>query len=114
MTPLNILKRQGQTVAAILNNFSAVEKSLQTMQNSAGSADKEMSIIEQSLDYKINKLKETLTGLFQNLFPREQIGFVVDSLTEILNVIVAITSSLGLLGTTIATVGIVTFIKNLD
>ena len=101
-------------IAAILNNFSAVESSLETMKDSAGSADREMGIIEQSLEYKINKLKETGVGVFQNLFQREDMGIVIDTLTGVLNVIDGITGSIGFLGTALATVGIVAFIKNLD
>lgn len=107
-------KRQGQIVAAILNNFSAVESSLETMKDSAGSADREMGTIEQSLEYKINKLKETGVGVFQNLFQREDIGIVIDTLTGVLNVIDGITGSIGFLGTALTAVGITAFIKNLD
>ena len=101
-------------MAAILNNFSAVESSLETMKESAGSADREMGIIEQSLEYKINKLKETGVGVFQNLFQRKDLGIVIDALTGVLNVIDGITGSIGFLGTALATIGIVKFIKNLD
>ena len=107
-------KRQGQIVAAILNNFSAVESSLETMKDSAGSADREMAIIEQSLEYKINRLKETGVGVFQNLFQREDMGIVIDTLTGVLNVIDGITGAIGFLGTALTAVGITAFIKNLD
>ena len=107
-------KRQGQIVAAMLNNFSAVESSLETMKNSAGSADREMGIIEQSLEYKLNRLKETSTGVFQNLFKRGDLGVVIDSLTGILNVIDGITGAIGFLGTALTAIGITAFIKNLD
>lgn len=105
-------KRQGQVVAAILNNFSAVEKSLQTMTNSAGSAMKEMEIIEQSLEFKLNALKETATGIFQNLFQTESMGHVIDFFTGLLNAIDKVTESLGLFGTTLLGIGIAAFIKN--
>lgn len=98
----------------MLNNFSAVESSLETMKNSAGSADREMGIIEQSLEYKLNRLKETSTGVFQNLFKRGDLGVVVDSLTGILNVIDGITGAIGFLGTALTAIGITAFIKNLD
>ena len=98
----------------MLNNFSAVESSLETMKNSAGSADREMGIIEQSLEYKLNRLKETSTGVFQNLFKRGYLGVVVDSLTGILNVIDGITGAIGSLGTALTAIGITAFIKNLD
>lgn len=106
------MKRQGQVVAAILNNFGAVESSLETMTNSAGSAMNEMDTIEQSVTYKLNALKQTAVGIFQNLFDTSQMGSVVDFLTGLLGVIDKLTEHLGLLGTTLVTIGIVKFIKN--
>lgn len=107
-------KRQGQIVAAILNNFDAVEKSLVTMEDSAGNAKAEMSIIMESLDYKINALNETATGFFQNLFNPQEMGVAIDFLTGLLNSIIEITSHLGLLGTTLAGVGIAATIKSIS
>lgn len=106
------MKRQGQVVAAILNNFGAVESSLETMTNSAGSAMNEMDTIEQSVTYKLNALKQTAVGIFQNLFDTSQMGSVVDFLTGLLGVIDKLTEHLGLFGTTLVTIGIVKFIKN--
>lgn len=107
-------KRQGQNVAAMLNNFEAVENSLETMQNSAGSAMREMDIIQQSLEYKTNALKETTTGIFQNLFQRADMGAVVDTFTAALNILDQLTSKLGLFGTALIAVGITAFVKNFD
>lgn len=107
-------KRGGQIVASILNNFEAVENSLETMQNSAGTAEAEMSIITESLTFKLNKLKETGTGIFQNLFPREDIGTVVDLLSSILSVLDKITETIGLLGTVLTSVAIVKVIKSIS
>lgn len=110
-------KRGGQVVAAILNNFDAVEKSLTTMENSDGSAEHEMGIIQESLAYKINALKETTTGIWQNLFAREDIGAVIGALTTVLNMIDSLTEKHGLFkavaaGASLA--GIAAFKKNLD
>lgn len=107
-------KRGGNVVAAILSNFEAAENSMVTMSQSAGSAMNEMGIIEESLEYKLNALKETGVGVFQNLFDRGGLGTTIELLTGVLNVIDKITGSLGLFGTTIATIGIVKFIKNFD
>ena len=72
---------------------------------------REMEIIEQSLEFKLNALKETGVGVFQNLFQRGDIAFVVDSLTKILEGFDALTDALGLFGTALLGVGIVAFIK---
>lgn len=84
------------------------------MSESAGAADREMDIITNSLEYKINALKETGTGIWQNLFKREDIGIVVTGLTKILEVIDALTEQLGLFGTIGAGAGIAAFVKNFD
>lgn len=107
-------KRQGQVVAAILNNFNAVEDSLVTMTKSAGGAMREMEIIEESLEYKLNALKETATGVFQNLFAKEDMAIVIDLLTKLMEVLDFLTEKLGLFGTALTGIAIYTFIKNFD
>lgn len=86
-------KRGGQVLAGILNDFSEVERAMSEIEQSAGSADKEMGIIQESLDYKINALKETWTGIFQNLIDRGVIGDIIDILTKLSEVIEKITSN---------------------
>ena len=83
------------------------------MAGSAGSADDEMAIITESLEYKLNALKETSVGIIQDMFPREDIAVAVDALTGILEIIGAITSAMGPLGTAITSIGIAAFVKNL-
>jgi TP901 family phage tail tape measure protein len=107
-------KRQGQIVAATINNFDAARKAMDEMSNSAGSADREMGIIQQSVEYKINAMKETFVGIGQNLFKREDMGIAVSGLTKILEVIDALTEKLGLFGTIGAGAGIAAFVKNFD
>lgn len=90
-------KRQGQIVAAMLNNFEAVDKSLNTMKNSAGSAMNEMGIVEESLEYKLNALKETATGVFQNIFETKDMGAAISALQSILETIGNIVKTTGAL-----------------
>lgn len=66
------------------------------MANSAGNAENEMSIIMESLDYKINALKETGVGIFQNIFQTNEMGGIIDLLTGLLNVLDGLTSTFGL------------------
>ena len=90
-------KRQGQIVAAILNNFDAVDKSLNTMKNSAGNALNEMSIIEESVEYKLNSLKESATGLFQNIFKTKDMGAIISSAQTFLDIVNNIVKTTGAL-----------------
>lgn len=79
---------------------------MEKMSNSAGAADKEMEIITNSLTYKLNALRETGTGIWQNLFQRESIGGVVDDLTTLLGVVEKFTDKFGLLGTVVGAGGV--------
>lgn len=107
-------KRGGQAVAAALNNFDAVEKSLDSMQNSAGNAMKEMETIEQSLEYRLNALKETAVGTFQEMLSQDDAKRIIDFLTVLLELLGSVTGELGLFGTAIVGVEIAAFIKNFD
>lgn len=94
-----------------MNNFDAARKAMENMAHSAGSADKEMDVIKQSLEYKVNAFKETGTSIAQNLFKKEDMKSVVDFGTTVLEVIDKITGKLGLFGTVGAGAGIGVFIK---
>lgn len=105
-------KRQGQIIAATITNFDAAKKAMDNMSESAGSADKEMGIIMDSLEYKLNALKETGTGIAQNLFQKDDMKAVVDGLTGILTIIEKLTDSLGLFGTIGLGTGLFQLFKN--
>lgn len=107
-------KNRASVGQAILRNFEAAEKAMNNMADSAGNADAEMEIIKQSLEYKLNTLKETGVGIFQELFSQKDIGNIVDVLTGLLKIIGSITTALGPFGTALAGVGIAAFVKNLD
>ena len=106
-------KRQGQIIAATINNFEAAEKAMDSMANSAGSAEKEMSVIMDSIEYKTNRLKETATGVAQNLFKRDDMKIVVDGSTSVMNVIDKLTSKLGLFGSIGLGAGLFAGVKNI-
>lgn len=92
-------KTQAQAGAALIQNYSAVTKSLEVMDEAAGSSDKEMETVRQSIDYKINTLKETWVGTVQDILDRGDIGTIVDGLTKISEAIGFVTSNLGILKT---------------
>ena len=87
-----------------MNNFDAVEKSLETMSKSAGNAEAEMSVIADSIEYKLNRLKETGVGIAQDLFQRDSTKNMVDNLTTILELIGKLTKSIGGLGTALTAI----------
>lgn len=83
------------------------------MANSAGSAEAEMSVIMDSLDFKLNRLSETSTSVAQNLFKREDMKTVVDGFTSVMNVVDKLTSKLGLFGSIGFGAGLFAGIKNI-
>lgn len=97
-------KTQAQAGAAIIQNFDAVRKALEEMENAGGAADAEMTIIQESLDYKINNLRETWTGIFQNLIDRGTIGGIIDFLTTLSELIEKLTSNSTALSVAFSTV----------
>ena len=112
-------KRGGQVLAGILNDFSEVERAMGEIEKSAGSADKEMGIIEESFDYKINALKETWVGFLTELADRGALANLIDMLTKLSEVLTgllnqkgAITGILSVIGGALATKNNVGGLKN--
>lgn len=108
-------KRQGQIVAATINNFSAVEEALKNMENSAGSAEAEMEIIRDSAEYAMNRLKETFTSLAQHSVSRGGLKDLINVGTTILEIVDGIVSQIGLIPTILTTIfGIMSAKKNIQ
>lgn len=72
-------KRQGQIVAAVLENWDTVENALESMENADGSAMREMEVIMESLSYKINEFKENFTGIAQDTVTQDFLKSMIDS-----------------------------------
>lgn len=65
-----------------MNDFSEVERAMTEMSNAAGSSDKEMEIIKDSIDYKLNALKESWVGFLQDTLSREDTKELFDALID--------------------------------
>ena len=92
-------KRGASVGSAIIGNFDAVEKALTEMEGAAGAADAEMGIIQESIDYKLNALKETWVGVAQEMLDRGDIGVLIDALTKLSEVIGMVVDKADMLGT---------------
>lgn len=73
----------------------------------------EMRIVAESLEFKLNALKETGVGIAQNIFNKEDTGVVIDGLTSVLGVVDQLTEKLGFFGSVGTGVGIALLVKNL-
>lgn len=92
-------KTQAQAGAALIQNYDAVKEALAEIDKSAGSADKEMSTVEQTLSYKINALKETWVGCAQQILDRGDLGIAISGLNGVSKVITGLIDNVGLLKT---------------
>ena len=92
-------KRGGQVIAGLLSNFDAAEKAIIEMESAAGSADAEMSIIQKSIDYKLNELQETWVDTFKYIISRDDIGNIISSITTLSEALGALIKNVGLVGT---------------
>lgn len=75
-------KRGASVGSAIIGNFDQVKKALAEMETAAGSAESEMDIIRDSVEFKLNELKNVWIGYIQQLLKREDIGEIIDQLIE--------------------------------
>lgn len=89
-------KRQGQIVAAILNNLDTVTESINKMETDTDSASKELETALDSIEVKWGQLKQSGVGVAQNLFNRDDMKTVVDGLTSVMSIFDKLTSKLGL------------------
>ena len=92
-------KTQAQAGAALIQNYDAIKSSLEAIDESAGSADREMATIESSISYKINALKQTWVGTAQEILQRDDIGNFVTALTKLSEGLGSLVSNLGLVKT---------------
>ena len=105
-------KTQAQAGSALIQNYSAVTKALEVMDEAAGSSDREMETVKESLEYKINALKETWVGTAQDIIDRGDLGKIIDALTTVSEAIGSVTSNIGLLKAAALGIGAALSFKN--
>lgn len=93
-------KHRANIGSAVISNFDAAKKAMDEMANSAGNANAELTIAMDSIEYKANKTKEIGTGIAQNLFKREDMKSVLDTINSLGEGLDWLTEKLGLFGTT--------------
>ena len=94
-------KRQGQIVAAILNNLDTVTESINKMETDTDSASRELETALDTVDVKWGQVKETGVGIAQNLFKRDDMKTFLDVIVKpFMNALDKITAKLGLFKTT--------------
>lgn len=107
-------KQRSNAVAALISNWSNVEKAVEAASNAEGTAEAENEKYMQSMQGKLDSLNASWQALSNTFLSSDLIKFLVDGLSGIVDIVDGITHSFGVLGTAIAAVGITAFIKNLD
>ena len=92
-------KTRADVVASMISNFQTARNAMETMRNSAGSAEKEMANIQDSIAFKLNALGQTWVGVAQNLYNTDGIKHAVDALTALSSILEKITGFAGTFGT---------------
>lgn len=87
-------KNRANAGAALLTNYDQVYNVIETIKGSSGSAEREMSTMMDSINYKANQFKETLVGIAQGLFNQDFMKSMVDSGTRVLTVFEDLTPSI--------------------
>lgn len=106
-------KHRANAGAALLTNYDQVYNVIDTIKNSAGSAEREINTMKESLDYSINAFKESWTEIGQTAIDRGGLKTIVDFGTSILNILNDIIKNLGVVPTLIgAIVGSTMAFKN--
>lgn len=88
-------KRQGNIVAALLNNFDIAREALEAASNSEGSAMQEHARWMESLEAKTNQFKTAFEGLSQATLNSDFLGGAIDSGTRFLDILTWIVEKLG-------------------
>lgn len=100
-------KRGASVGSAILGNFEQVEKAIEEMENAAGSSDREMSIIRDSLEFKLNAIKQEWIETLTTITNRKDFGNILDGILSISEGLGWLISKLGLLQSAIVGVSTV-------
>lgn len=100
------------TGAAVLKNFDAAKKAMKEMASSAGNAEAEIATAMDSIAYKANMLKETGTGIAQNLFNREDMKNVLNIINTLGEGLDWLTEKIGLFGSAGLGAGIFSLFKS--
>lgn len=114
ITELIAGKRQGNLVSALMTNFDIARESVETAKNSEGSAEKELSNYQKSMQYSIDTFKAQFQELSNSALTSDFLKNAIDSGTGLLNVLTQIIDVGGGIPTLLTAIGGVKLFKNLD
>lgn len=95
--------RQANALAAALTNIEDMEAAYEAAENSAGSARQEQEKYTKSIQYSLDVFKATGEDLASTIYDSEGLKRTVDGFTTLLELITALTKSIGGLGVAFTT-----------
>ncbi|MGL5328933.1 MAG: phage tail tape measure protein, partial [Peptostreptococcaceae bacterium] len=109
MSTANLLggMRQGNIVSAIVSDTQALEKAYKLSSDSAGSAMAEHAKYTESIQYSLDRAKETIQELFRAIVSDSGIKTLLDGFTSIVGVVGDLVEKFGAVN--IAVAGVVTY-----
>ena len=82
--------RQSNVASAILSNWESVQKTMELVGNSAGSASNEYSMYMDSMEASTNQLKNAVNALYQHIASSDEMISLINTFTSFIEVLTAI------------------------
>ena len=107
MNLLNKLKRNGNVVSSLMQNFDIARETLKTALNdSEGSAEKELANYQKGIEYSLDKLQAAFQKFSTTAVNSDFLKGIVDTGTGALNLLDSLIDKFGVFATLGAGVGI--------
>ena len=107
-------KNRSNQIQALISGWSDVEKAVEIANNAEGTAAKENQKYLDSIQGRLNSLSASWQALSNTVLSSDFVKFLVDGLSNLLNVLDKLTGAIGTLPTLGLFAGATAFIKNLD
>lgn len=104
ITELIAGKRQGNIMSALMSNWNLAEDTMQQALNSEGSAEKELANYQQGMEYSVDRIKAAFQQLSNTAVDSNFLKSIVDTGTNVINVLDFIIDKFGLLSTAITAI----------
>ena len=98
--------RQQSRFIAMMSDYGRTQELVSAANNSAGASNTQFQKTAESLEYKLNQLKNAWTTFTMGIMNSDAIKFGIDALTKILNVINNVTKGFGGFSGTISKLGL--------
>lgn len=98
ITDLAAGKHQANLFDSIMNNFTDAEKTVETANNSVGSASKEHAKVLESLAGKVEILKSSYEALSKSIINDDSVKSLIEGATQLLDLLTELNNGLGTFG----------------